>query len=295
MKQSHSLAGILLSLIIGILILSVGSINSIKLDNISLFVACGAIGFLLHWLLFIPSYYHRTDHYFDLTGSISYITTVIAALYLNPELGARDIVIASMVIIWAIRLGSFLFWRVKTQGKDSRFDVMKTQFTWFLLTWTLGGLWVLVTLAAGLAAMTSSIDKPLGTIAYIGIGLWLFGFIVESVADYQKTQFRKLSENTGRFINIGLWRWSRHPNYFGEIVLWLGVSLVALPVLDGWQLATMISPIFVYLLLTKVSGINLLERQGQQRWGNDPEYLLYIQSTPRLILRKPRVNTPIGA
>lgn len=295
MKHSHSLTGILLSLLMGSLILTAGNINSIKLDNISLFVACGVVGFLLHWLIFIPSYLYRTDHYFDLTGSVSYISTVIVTIYLNPALDARDIVIASMVIIWALRLGSFLFWRVKTQGKDSRFDVMKTQFTWFLLTWTLGGLWVLVTLAAGLAAMTSTVDKPLGALAYIGIGLWLFGFTVESVADYQKTQFRKLPENAGRFINTGLWRWSRHPNYFGEIVLWLGLSLVALPVLNGWQLATMISPIFVYLLLTKISGINLLERQGQQRWGDDPEYLLYQQSTSRLMLRRPRVSPPIGA
>lgn len=295
MTQSQSLSGIALTLAFGTLVLALGNTNSVGLDYASLFVSCGIIGFLLHWLVFIPSYINKTDHYFDLTGSVSYITTVVVALYLNPDLDIRDIIIASMVIIWALRLGSFLFWRVKTQGKDSRFDIMKTKFAWFLLTWTLGGLWVLVTLAAGLAAMSSSIDKPLGIMAYTGMGIWLFGFIVETVADHQKTQFRKLSENTGRFINIGLWRWSRHPNYFGEIVLWLGLSLVALPVLSGWQLATMISPIFVYVLLTRISGINLLESQGQHRWGNDPEYLLYKQSTPRLILRKPRPNPPIGA
>lgn len=295
MTQAQSLIGVVLSLIVGALMLTLGSANSIGLEYTTIFVACGAIGFLLHWLIFIPSYIAKTDHYFDLTGSVSYITTVVVALYLNPKLDIRDMVIASMVIIWALRLGSFLFWRVKTHGKDSRFDVMKTKFTWFLLTWTLGGLWVLVTLAAGLAAMSSTLDKPLGILAYTGIGIWLFGFLVETIADYQKTQFRKLPENTGRFINVGLWRWSRHPNYFGEIVLWLGLSLVALPVLSGWQLATMISPVFVYLLLTRISGINLLERQGQERWGNDPEYLLYKQSTSRLILRKPSISPPTGA
>ena len=165
---------------------------------------------------------------------------------------------------------------------------MKTQFLWFLLTWTLGGLWVLVTTAAGLAAMTSDTTIALGPLAYVGITLWVAGMAIEVVADSQKTQFRKNPENRDRFITTGLWAWSRHPNYFGEITLWLGLGLLALPVLSGWQLATMISPIFVYLLLTKVSGIPLLERLAQKKWGEDPEFIAYTKSTPALILRKPR-------
>ena len=193
-----------------------------------------------------------------------------------------------MILVWAVRLGSFLFWRIKKDGQDKRFIVMKTKFTWFLLTWTLGGLWVLVTMAAGLAALTSNTTVELGILGYVGIALWLFGFTVEVVADNQKTQFKKDPNNRDRFIATGLWSWSQHPNYFGEITLWLGLTLLTFPVLSGWQLATLISPIFVYLLLTRVSGIPTLDRLAKQKWGSDSDYAAYIQATSKLMLSPPK-------
>ena len=289
MKRSNSIIAILASLVIGSLILLGGSQGSLQMDNLPLFALCGAIGFILHWLMFVPAYAFQTEHYFDLTGSISYITTVVAAGMLSSSLDLRDLIICAMIVIWAVRLGSFLFWRIKKDGQDTRFIVMKTQFIWFLMTWTLGGLWVLVTMAAGLAAITSNITEDLGALSYIGISLWLFGFAVEVAADRQKRRFKALPENKGRFIKSGLWAWSQHPNYFGEITLWFGLTLVALPVLSGWQLCTLISPIFVYLLLTRVSGIPLLDRLALKKWGNDPDYIAYIESTPSLILARPKV------
>ena len=289
MKRSNSIVAILASLVIGSLILLGGSQGSLQMDNLPLFALCGAIGFILHWLMFVPAYAFQTEHYFDLTGSISYITTVVAAVMLSSSLDLRDLIICAMIVIWAVRLGSFLFWRIKKDGQDTRFIVMKTQFIWFLMTWTLGGLWVLVTMAAGLAAITSNITEDLGALSYIGISLWLFGFAVEVAADRQKRRFKALPENKGRFIKSGLWAWSQHPNYFGEITLWFGLTLVALPVLSGWQLCTLISPIFVYLLLTRVSGIPLLDRLALKKWGNDPDYIAYIESTPSLILARPKV------
>lgn len=288
MTKAKSILGILISLAIGALILLAGSQGSTQVNGLPLFFICGAIGFVMHWIIFLPSFAFQTEHYFDLTGSLSYISTVLAAIYLSPNLDTRDMIICAMIAIWAARLGSFLFWRIKKDGQDKRFVVMKTQFFWFLMTWTLGGLWVLVTMAAGLAAMTSDASIPLGPMAYLGIALWVAGMLIEVVADSQKTQFRKVPENRDRFITTGLWAWSRHPNYFGEITLWLGLALVALPVLSGWQLATMISPIFVYVLLTKISGIPLLERMAKKKWGSEPEFISYTESTPALILRKPR-------
>ena len=289
MKRSNSIIAILASIVIGSLILLGGSQGSLQMDNLPLFALCGAIGFILHWLMFVPAYAFQTEHYFDLTGSISYITTVVAAVMLSSSIDLRDLIICAMIVIWAVRLGSFLFWRIKKDGQDTRFIVMKTQFIWFLMTWTLGGLWVLVTMAAGLAAITSNITEDLGALSYIGISLWLFGFAVEVAADRQKRRFKALPENKGRFIKSGLWAWSQHPNYFGEITLWFGLTLVALPVLSGWQLCTLISPIFVYLLLTRVSGIPLLDRLALKKWGNDPDYIAYIESTPSLILARPKV------
>ena len=288
MTQSKSLIGIAVSLIVAALILLAGSQGSLSLQGLPLFAVCGAIGFILHWAIFIPSYAFQTEHYFDLTGSLSYITTVIVAMVLNPSLDIRDLIICAMILVWAVRLGSFLFWRIKKDGQDKRFIVMKTKFTWFLLTWTLGGLWVLVTMAAGLAALTSNTTVELGILGYVGIALWLFGFAVEVIADNQKTQFKKDPNNKDRFITSGLWSWSQHPNYFGEITLWLGLALLTYPVLSGWQLVTLISPIFVYLLLTRLSGIPTLDRLAKEKWGSDSDYIAYVQATSKLMLAPPK-------
>ena len=288
MTQSKSLIGIAVSLIIAALILLAGSQGSLSLQGLPLFAVCGAIGFILHWAIFIPSYSFQTEHYFDLTGSLSYITTVIVAMVLNPSLDIRDLIICAMILVWAVRLGSFLFWRIKKDGQDKRFIVMKTKFTWFLLTWTLGGLWVLVTMAAGLAALTSNTTVELGILGYVGIALWLFGFAVEVIADNQKTQFKKDPNNKDRFITSGLWSWSQHPNYFGEITLWLGLALFTYPVLSGWQLVTLISPIFVYLLLTRLSGIPTLDRLAKEKWGSDSDYIAYVKATSKLMLFPPK-------
>jgi steroid 5-alpha reductase family enzyme len=288
MTQSKSLIGIAVSLIIAALILLAGSQGSLSLQGLPLFAVCGAIGFILHWAIFIPSYAFQTEHYFDLTGSLSYITTVIVAMVLNPSLDIRDLIICAMILVWAVRLGSFLFWRIKKDGQDKRFIVMKTKFTWFLLTWTLGGLWVLVTMAAGLAALTSNTTVELGILGYVGIALWLFGFAVEVIADNQKTQFKKNPNNKDRFITSGLWSWSQHPNYFGEITLWLGLALFTYPVLSGWQLVTLISPIFVYLLLTRLSGIPTLDRLAKEKWGSDSDYIAYVEATSKLMLAPPK-------
>jgi len=288
MTQSKSLIGIVVSLIIAALILLAGSQGSLSLQGLPLFAVCGAIGFILHWAIFIPSYAFQTEHYFDLTGSLSYITTVIVAMVLNPSLDIRDLIICAMILVWAVRLGSFLFWRIKKDGQDKRFIVMKTKFTWFLLTWTLGGLWVLVTMAAGLAALTSNTTVELGILGCVGIALWLFGFAVEVIADNQKTQFKKDLNNRDRFITSGLWSWSQHPNYFGEITLWLGLALFTYPVLSGWQLVTLISPIFVYLLLTRLSGIPTLDRLAKEKWGSDSDYIAYVKATSKLMLFPPK-------
>jgi len=288
MTESKSLIGIIISLIIAAFILFSGSQGSLSFEGLPLFAVCGVIGFVLHWTIFIPSYTFQTEHYFDLIGSLSYIATVITAILLNPSLDIRDWIICSMIMLWAIRLGSFLFWRVKTVGQDKRFTVMKTKFTWFLLTWTLGGLWVLVTMAAGLAALTSNTTIELDFLGYIGIALWVFGFTIEIIADNQKSKFKNDPNNQGRFITSGLWSWSQHPNYFGEITLWFGLALLAFPVLSGWQLVTLVSPVFVYFLLTKVSGIPILDRMAIEKWGLDSEYIAYAKETSKLILIPPK-------
>ena len=290
MKKTITIPAIIASIVIGYLLALAGSQGSEEFNGLSLFAVCASVSYLMHLLIFIPSYAFQTEHYFDLTGTLSYLSALAVGFYLNPTSDPRDILIGLLITIWAVRLGSFLFLRIKKDGKDKRFTIMKTEFVWFLMTWTIGGLWVFLTMAAGLAAITSNETVPLGIPALVGLILWIFGFTIEIVADKQKRDFKKDMSQENEFITSGLWAWSRHPNYFGEITLWVGLTLIALPVLSGWQLCTLISPFFVYILLTRISVIPLLENRAIKKWGSDPEYVSYLERTPALMMKKPRSN-----
>ena len=152
-----------------------------------------------------------------------------------------------------------------------------------LMVWSLQGAWVTITFSAGLAAMTSDFYEPLGLFAAIGVLLWGIGFSIEVIADRQKTKFRNDPNNQRKFIQSGLWAYSRHPNYFGEIILWTGIAVAAIPVLHDWWYLTLISPVWVVLLLTKISGIRLLEQRAEKLWVDDLYYQQYKEKTPILI------------
>lgn len=281
--QIISVVGIVAALLLAMPIAYLGSHNGASFAGLPAFMLCGLVAFIVQWVMFIPAWIYHTEHYFDLTGSLTYITLTIFAL-LTAGLGnERALLIGALVMIWATRLGSFLFIRISKAGEDRRFRKMKMNFLQFLMTWTLQGLWVYITYAAGLAAMTSVAEVPIGPIAIAGAALWALGFGIEVVADRQKTAFRKDPSNQDKFIQSGLWAWSRHPNYFGEIMLWCGIMVIAIPVLEGLQYATLISPIFVIVLLTKISGVRMLENRAEKLWGNDPEYQKYKATTPSLI------------
>jgi steroid 5-alpha reductase family enzyme len=263
-----------------------GSRSGTVVAGIPLFAICAATAIGLQWVAFVPAYILRTERFYDLTGSITYITLIALAVGLGPPTDTRAQLLALMVIVWAGRLGAFLFKRILADGVDRRFDEIRGSLPRFFVAWTLQGVWVCFTIGAALAAITGSRGAPLGVFEVVGLVTWLVGFGVEAVADQQKRRFKSESENAGRFISSGLWAWSRHPNYFGEIVLWTGVALVALSALEGWQLVTLVSPVFVTLLLTKASGVPLLEQRADAKWGDDPEYQEYKARTPVLVPRR---------
>ena len=241
---------------------------------------------MIQWLVFIPAYLLQTEKYFDLTGSLTYISITLLAVFLSPVVDGRSLLLLALVVIWAARLGTFLFRRIHSAGKDGRFDELKPSFIRFLIVWTLQGLWVTITLSAALVAITTTTRKELGLFALIGFLIWVIGFAIEVMADQQKTRFKANPGNKGKFIQTGLWSRSRHPNYFGEIMLWFGVAVIALPVLQGWQWVALISPVFVALLLTRVSGVPMLEKRADEKWGGQEDYEAYKERTPVLIPRR---------
>ncbi len=285
--RRRATVGIVGSILIGALVAWAGSDGSADVGSVPVFAVCAFLAFAINWAAFIPANAAKTEKYYDLTGSLTYTTVTLAAVLLSEDLDARALIVAAMVLIWTGRLGLFLFRRIQRDGKDGRFDEIKVSPIRFFSSWTIQGLWVLLTAAAALAIITTNERKELEWLAYLGIAVWLVGFAIETVADQQKSAFKKDPANKGRFITTGLWAWSRHPNYFGEITLWIGVAIIAIPILSGWQWVVLISPIFVTLLLTRVSGVPMLEKRADERWGDEAEYQQYKARTPVLVPKPP--------
>ena len=258
--------------------------NTLAINGTSLIIKAMCISFVIHGVLFIPSYVFQTEKFYDLTGSVTYITIISYVIYeiyqVSESLDPRILIIAACIMVWTIRLGGFLFWRVLKDGEDKRFRSILPSFTQLLMTWALSAAWVFIQSLSALVAITAVTQVEFGILGYVGLSLWVFGFIFEVIADHQKTKFKANPDNEGRFINEGLWKKSRHPNYFGEIVLWVGVSIMSVASMTGLQYVSLISPLFSFLLIYYVSGVRMLEARSDKKWGNSEDYQEYKNNVP---------------
>jgi len=255
------------------------------LTGLALIQQAVLIAFVIQWILFIPAFIFQTEKFYDLTGSATYIFIVIyvsSQSYSAINVNIGNILLASFIILWATRLGSFLFTRIHKNGEDKRFKSIKPSPTRFFMTWTLQGMWVSLCSMCALTAIASKNGVIQNGFFYIGMLVFIFGFVIEIIADWQKATFRKNPENKDQFICHGLWYYSRHPNYFGEIILWLGISMMSFSSLSSWQLVTLISPLFTYILLVYISGVRILEISGMEKWGHLENYQEYIRTTSSL-------------
>lgn len=288
-RNTVAVVASIVSVAVAALVAWLVSADSVERAGIPAVVWCVIAAFTVNWLVFIHSLINKTERYFDLTGSLTYISVTVLALILGPNNETTSFIMAGLVFIWAGRLGSFLFKRIQDDGGvDGRFNRIRSNPLRLFETWTLQGLWVSLTALAAWTAITSADEAPFGVFTVIGLIVWIAGFAIEVRADGEKSTFKKDPANKGRFISTGIWAWSRHPNYFGEITLWIGMALIALPAFDGREFIALISPLFVILLLTKISGLPALERRGKKRWGDEPDYQEYLKNVPILIPRPPR-------
>lgn len=286
-RSVQSLVTIAVSVAVGAGVAVAGSAGGLEVAGVPVFALCAALAFVVNWVAFVPAYLTRSERFYDLTGTLTYLTVVAVAVAAGSG-STLSVLLAVLIAIWALRLGTFLVRRIRRDGSDGRFDEIKVDPARFLMSWTLQALWVVLTAGAALAAMTSAEETSPGVATFVGLVVWCIGFALEATADAQKRAFRADPANRGRFISSGLWAWSRHPNYFGEITLWVGIAVIAAPALSGWQYVTLVSPLFVTLLLTRVSGIPLLEARGKRTWGDDADYRDYLERTPVLVPRPPR-------
>ena len=245
------------------------------------------LAYIIQWIAFVPAYMFQTEKFYDLTGSLTYTSVFAYCMYLATlgTINWGSVIISILVIIWAVRLGTFLFTRIAKDGEDKRFRTIKPDIAQFFMTWTLQGMWVSVCSLCAITAIASDTGIILNNIFYIGLLMFVGGFAIEIVADQQKSAFRAIPENRNKFITSGLWSKSRHPNYFGEITLWTGVAVMSFSSLSGAEYLTLISPVFTYLLLVKISGVRMLEGRGQKTWGQDAEYIAYMKNTPMVMIK----------
>ena len=257
--------------------------TNIVSDNFSLKMLIFYI-FLIQWLVFVPCFILRTEKIYDLTGSFSYVFAIIFVLY-NSSQSIPSLILGAAIIFWAVRLGFFLFFRIKKAGEDKRFKEIKQSPTRFFLAWSLQGMWVSICSLCALTAIASESGVVENIYFYTGLLIYIAGISIEIIADKQKTRFRSLEKNKDTFITSGLWSKSRHPNYLGEILLWFGISVMSISSLSGFQYITLISPVFSYILIVYVSGVRILEESGREKWGHLDSYKEYVKNTPVLFFK----------
>lgn len=234
------------------------------------------ISIAINLVMFIPAYLLKTDKLTDLSYSLSFITLICAGFILN-DFGIGRIILSCFVLLWAFRLGGFLFIRIHNWKRDKRFDGIREHFLKFLKFWILQGVSVWIILLSAILVFDKTII--FNNIAYAGAFIWLMGLLIESTADIQKYRYKQKG-----FITTGLWSISRHPNYFGEILIWIGIYVFCYSTLVGIEkLIGLVSPLYISFLLIFVTGLPPLEKRAEKKWGKDKKYQKYKEKTAKLI------------
>ena len=277
----HFFSTIIILLII-ILITYLLSFDSIKINNFPLVYIFIITILLLNSLSFIHSYAFKTDIFFDLIGSFSFISVGVTSIILIPDFDANQILIFFLLIFWSLRLGPFLFIRRLSAGPDERLsEYFKSPLSLYFL-WMMNSLWVFFTSLSMIIIFSSNQNNEFALIQWLGLLIWVSGFLIEVVSDTQKSKFNK--KNKGEFIDVGLWKYIRHPNYLGEIIIWFGIFVISLSYINSiFTFLSIFSPIFVFVLLRFLSGVPQLEQRGDEKWGQQEKYLNYKERTGILL------------
>lgn len=236
----------------------------------------------INFLLFLVAYRRQSDKLTDFAYALSFITVTIVVLVTAPHRSLEVYAIAAMVLFWALRLGGFLVYRIRKSGKDARFDELRSHFFSFLKFWLAQGVvaWLLLLPLIFVASNSQSVPR----LWLVGTLIWAAGLGIEALADQQKYRFKQRPENNGKWIDEGIWRYSRHPNYFGEMCVWVGVYVAAFGgMTDIERLIGLVSPLAITISLLFISGIPILERSADKRWGNDKNYQSYKHRTSLLV------------
>lgn len=228
--------------------------------------------------------YATVTHSETLTDFAGISNFLILALYTLPTpLSPRPLLASRITFAWGLRLGGYLLFRILQWGSDNRFHTFRGKASKQILFFGVQAVWVWLTALAVQLVNISKVQPPLASLDVIGASLSIVGILVEAVSDVQKFRHKSGDPQNKRWLETGLWKYSRHPNYFGEILMWIGVYLIALSSLEGWAHLAVLSPVFTFYILFYVSGVPILERRNDARFKDDQNYQLYKKNTSILV------------
>jgi steroid 5-alpha reductase family enzyme len=227
----------------------------------------------------------KTDKVTDLSYGLTFIVLAIFWLIRNDvAIDSLKILVAVLVILWGVRIAGYLLFRIIKTGTDDRFDDRRDDVIAFAKFWILQGTAVWAIMIPAVYMLSRTEELAITGYAIVGSIVMLVGLVIETVADQQMYRFKFHKDSKGKWIDKGLWHYSRHPNYFGEMIVWWGIFIIGFPIYEGLGWLTIIGPIFITVLLRYVSGVPLLEKKAEKRWGDNPNYIKYRESTNLLII-----------
>ena len=236
----------------------------------------------LNLAVFLVAFYLRSDKLTDFTYGMSFVAIALYAgqgFFNNPHIT----LISFLIGLWALRLSVYLVIRIRKINRDKRFDNIRDNFLKFGRFWLLQGISAWVIMIPAIFALSLP-DRPFSLLTYLGLAIWIIGFYFEAVGDYQKYIFINNPKNKGKWIGSGLWALTRHPNYFGEISMWIGLYIISFPLLTTFQtVIALVSPLWITILLVFLTGIPILEKGSDKKWGRQKDYKEYKKHTPILI------------
>jgi steroid 5-alpha reductase family enzyme len=251
-------------------------------QSMNFFLQSFLVAISINLFMFIPAFILKTDKITDISYAVTFAVVALAGYAQSTQTVFHKIILA-LVLMWSARLGTFLFIRINKMGKDVRFDGIRENFLKFLQFWLLQGATVFVVMLAALYGFSkdfSNVKLQLLT----GAAVFITGLMFEATADAQKFKFNNNPKNKGQWIDVGVWRASRHPNYLGEMMVWTGMYLVAVGALSkSERIITLLSPVYIICLLLFVSGVPMLEKSAMLKWGKDKNYLKYKNQVPSVL------------
>ncbi|OQS54700.1 hypothetical protein EHP00_980 [Ecytonucleospora hepatopenaei] len=253
------------------------------------FLVCLVVTLTMQMVFYILASIFQFDKLTDFAGGTNFIVLAILTLILSKTYSWRQILVTLLVTLWGIRLSGYLLYRILKTGTDKRFDDKRNDPIKFAIFWSFQALWVL-TVSLPVIFVNSpksnnfiNINEKFTLSDGIGIIIFLTGLIVESLSDFQKYNFRSNPSNSGKWCDVGIWKYSRHPNYFGEICIWIGIFVISTSIQNKIKWVGILSPIFTATILLFLSGIPLLEKSSDKRYGKNPAYIKYKLHTSPLI------------